>query len=39
MSVQKEEVSGFIKTLPIVASWNYSGTVFVAFGNYKNNEK
>jgi len=33
ISVQKEYVSGFIKTLPVVASWNDCGTVFVTIGN------
>lgn len=32
MSVQKEHVSGFINTLPVVASWNDSGTVFIVIG-------
>jgi len=39
MSVQKEYVAGFIKTLPVVATWNDAGIIFVSIGNYKNNEK
>ena len=35
MSVQKEHVAGFINALPIVASWNDAGIVFVAIGRQK----
>ena len=37
MSIQKEQVVGFINALPIVASWNDAGIVFVAIGNHNNN--